>query len=159
MRLLLTLLVRDEEDILRANLEYHLGQGVDFVLATDNGSVDGTVRILEEYERLGVLRLIHEPRDDYSQARWVTRMARLACIDHDADWIINSDADEFWWTGSRRLNDILGASRAGALALQRGQLRTSALGPPRPSGQPGHDDLPSRAPRRAKGCKAPGRER
>jgi len=109
MRLVLTLLVRDEEDILRANLEYHLSQGVDFVLVTDNGSVDRTVGILEEYERLGVVRLIHEPSDDYSQARWVTRMARLACIDHEADWIINGDADEFWWSETGTLKSVLEA--------------------------------------------------
>lgn len=109
MRLVLTLLVRDEEDILRANLEYHLSQGVDFVLVTDNGSVDRTVGILEEYERLGVVRLLHESSDDYLQARWVTRMARLACIEHEADWIINSDADEFWWSDSGTLKSVLEA--------------------------------------------------
>ena len=42
MKLVMTLLVRDEEDILDANLRFHLDRGVDLVLVTDNGSVDGT---------------------------------------------------------------------------------------------------------------------
>ena len=30
MKLIMTMLVRDEEDVLRANIEFHLAQGVDF---------------------------------------------------------------------------------------------------------------------------------
>ena len=93
----MTLLVRDEEDIVRDNIEYHLSRGVDLIIATDNRSVDATASILREYERAGVLRYIYEPGDDYSQDLWVTRMARLACVDHGADWVIHCDADEFWW--------------------------------------------------------------
>ena len=96
MKLVMTLLVRDEEDIVRENLDFHLSQGVDRVIVTDNGSEDGTVEILREYEDRGVVRLVLEPADDYSQGRWVTRMARLAAGE-GADWVINNDADEFWW--------------------------------------------------------------
>ena len=93
----MTLLVRDERDIVRENLDFHLAQGVDRVIVTDNGSVDGTAEILREYEEQGAARVIHEPSDDYSQGRWVTRMARLAASEEGADWVINNDADEFWW--------------------------------------------------------------
>ena len=97
MKLVMTLLVRDEERILRANIDFHLAQGVDFIIATDNLSVDGTRDILREYEAKGVLHYLFEAQDDYSQHAWVTRMARMACTDFAADWVINNDADEFWW--------------------------------------------------------------
>jgi glycosyltransferase involved in cell wall biosynthesis len=97
MKLVMTLLVRDEQDIVAENLDFHLAQGVDEVIVTDNGSEDATLDILSEYEARGVVRVIHEPSDDYSQGKWVTRMARMAASDLGADWVINSDVDEFWW--------------------------------------------------------------
>jgi hypothetical protein len=106
----MTLLVRDEADVVDANLRYHLNQGVDFVVATDNGSVDGTVEVLREYERRGHLHLISEPGEGvwYRQASWVTRMARLAATEFGAEWVINNDADEFWWPLEGNLKDALG---------------------------------------------------
>ena len=89
-----------------ANIAYHLGAGVDFVVATDNGSTDGTLEILERYEREGVLHLIREPSTDFRQGEWVTRMARLAA-DRGADWVINADADEFWWPRAGNLKEVL----------------------------------------------------
>src|SRR5436309_2568868 len=109
MKLVMTLLVRDEEDILRDNLDFHLAQGVDEVIVTDNGSEDSTVEILREYEARGVVRVLLEPTDDYSQWRWVTRMARLAATEHDADWVINNDADEFWWPREDGLKSVFEA--------------------------------------------------
>ena len=103
MKLIMTLLVRDEQDIIRENIEFHLAQGVDFFIATDNRSVDETTNILKEYEAKGLLHYIYEGNDDYNQHAWVTRMARMAYTEHDADWVINNDADEFWWPISGNL--------------------------------------------------------
>jgi hypothetical protein len=97
MKIVMTLLLRDEEDILRANIEFHRAMGVDFFIATDNKSVDATAKILKEYERQGLVHYIYEGADDYSQTEWVTKMARLAASEFDATWVINNDADEFWW--------------------------------------------------------------
>ncbi len=107
--LVMTLLVRNEEDILAYNLEYHLAKGVDFVIATDNLSTDGTIDILHEYQKLKVLHIIHEHEDTYSQHKWVTRMARMASTEYQADWVINNDADEFWWLDETSIKDYLTA--------------------------------------------------
>lgn len=106
MKLALTLLAKNEVDVIDANVSYHLSAGVDFIVATDNGSTDGTLDILERYEELGVLELIREPSPDFQQGAWVTRMARLAA-ERGADWVINADADEFWWPRAGNLKEAL----------------------------------------------------
>jgi Glycosyl transferase family 2 len=112
VKLVLTLLARDEADVVDAQLAFHLNAGVDFVVATDNGSRDGTTEILESYARGGHLHLLRESSDAFDQSAWVTRMARLAATEFGADWIVNSDADEFWWPRGGDLKEVLSATPA-----------------------------------------------
>ena len=84
MTLVMTLLARDEIDIVDSWLAFHLNAGVDFVIATDNRSQDGTTEVLEEYARSGHVHLIREPGEDLRQDEWVTRMARLAATEYSA---------------------------------------------------------------------------
>jgi len=105
----MTLLVRDEADVIDANLSFHLNAGVDFVLATDHRSRDGTTEILERCEREGYARVLREEREEYLDAEWRTRMARMAATEYAADWVFNADADEFWWPRSGSLKEVLGA--------------------------------------------------
>jgi hypothetical protein len=94
----MALKVRDEADVLEANLRFHHALGVNHFVVTDNGSTDATPEILGRYADAGLAHVINEPSTDYSQrgAEWLTRMARLAATDLDADWVIHTDADEFW---------------------------------------------------------------
>lgn len=116
-RIVMTLLARDEEDIVGYNIAYHLAQGVDFVIAMDNGSLDRTPALLERFARLGKLHLIHEPRHIHDQSTWVTGMARMAASRFDADWVINNDADEFWIAPGTSLRAALAAVPADVPSL------------------------------------------
>jgi hypothetical protein len=108
-RIVMTLLCRDEEDIIGYNIAYHLAQGVDFIIATDNASKDRTPLVLDRFARMGKLHLIHEPSLTHDQAIWVTRMAQMAARKFDADWVINNDADEFWLSREGTLRAALEA--------------------------------------------------
>ena len=127
-RLVMTLLVRNEEDIVRHTIDFHLSRGVDFIIATDNGSTDSTRDILKEYEAKGLLHLIDEGTHTHSQAEWNNRMARIAREEYGADYLFHCDADEFWHprTGnlkdeiSRRPEDILIVDVVNVLLSDRG---------------------------------------
>ena len=106
-RLVMTLLVRNEVDVIEGNLRFHLDHGVDFIVVTDNGSSDGTTEILEEYVKKGVVHLIHEPSRVFHQTAWVNKMGQLACHQFNADLIFHADADELWQPGSGSLKTEL----------------------------------------------------
>ena len=119
MRLVTTLMVRDEADIVGAMLTHQREQGIDHVVVTDNASVDGTVDILREFERDGFITLWHDPEHRKQQYRVVTRMARYAATELRADWVINADADEFLVARdpARTVRDVLSATPATADVL------------------------------------------
>lgn len=95
MIIALTLMVRDEADIIVPMIEHHLAQGFDHILVTDNASVDGTAEILQEYADRGLIHLSHDPVHRKQQGVRVTEMARRARTEFAADWVVNGDADEF----------------------------------------------------------------
>jgi hypothetical protein len=131
MKLVMTLLVRNEVDVIETNLEYHLAQGVDFVIVTDHGSEDGTSEILREYERMGVAKVIRDEEEGHHQSNRVTRMAEIARLGHGADWVIHNDADEFWWPLVGDLRDVFSSvpSQFGQIKVKRRNFR------PEPDGE------------------------
>ena len=101
MKLVQTLVVRDEADIVDDQIAYHLNAGVDFVIASDHEST----RRHDRDSRVVRPRRCPPPDPVHGEMRdgpWRTRMARLAATEHGADWVINTDADEFWMPDGRR---------------------------------------------------------
>ena len=108
-RVIMTLLVKNEADKLEQNLLFHHEMGVDGFIVTDNGSSDTTPNILRTYKEKGwILDIIEEPSTGYEQKKWVDRMVMMAIKKHNADWIINADADELWYAPSGSLKTELG---------------------------------------------------
>ena len=92
----------NEEDIIGQAVGDLIGQGIQVYLL-DHGSSDGTVRSVEPYLDTGLLRIERFPADNspadpdgerFALARVIARKQQLAG-ELDADWFINSDADEF----------------------------------------------------------------
>jgi hypothetical protein len=110
MKLVMTLRTRDQADVVRALIDYHLHAGVDFIVATDHRSRDGTVEILREYARAGVLYLTEEHGAEVRGQEWRTRMARMAATELGADWVFSCDGDEFWWPRAASLKHALVAT-------------------------------------------------
>lgn len=128
MPLIMTLLVRDEADVVERNIEYHLSRGVSHILATDNLSEDGTTEILLKYQRLGLLTYYRETANTHDQAKWVTRMAWEASSKFPSSIVFHVDADEFWWPEGDTLPLLLNAAFAGFHGI--GQVsRVNYLGP------------------------------
>jgi hypothetical protein len=133
MRLVMTLKVRDEADVLEDNLRCHRALGVDFFVVTDNGSVDGTSEILDRYAKAGLAHVIRIEtgtlRDD--EEDWTTRMARLAATDFEADWVFHDDADELWWPVQGTLKEAFESipERYGSVVAPRAEFVARPDGP------------------------------
>ncbi len=118
-KLIMTLLVKDEADMLEENLLFHHSMGVDGFIVTDNNSTDRTPEIIRKYKEKGwILEALSETGTNYAQKKWVDRMIWLAKTRYKADWIINSDADEMWYAPSGNLKDELITTKANVLVCE-----------------------------------------
>lgn len=105
-KLAAVMIVRNEESLLRVNLDYHRSLGVDEFWVTDNGSTDGTAAALESQAAAHGDVFWSSHPGPYDQGVLVSGQAHRA-IDGGATWIIPIDADEFWWPAAGDLRAIL----------------------------------------------------
>ncbi len=118
-RLIMTLLVKNEAEMLERNLQFHKLMGVDGFIVTDNNSTDDTPAILKRYKERGwILEIINETATDYEQKKWVDRMIGLARSRYKADWVVNADADEFWYSPKGSLKTEVLETKANVLACK-----------------------------------------
>ena len=116
MKVFGVMLIRDEADIIRLNIEYHLALGIDRLLIVDNGSSDGTQDELSDLSRGGAIEWSEDP-GPYFQPEITTRLAQWA-IQQGADWVLPIDADEFFYAPDGDFRGVLRRSTAGALGVE-----------------------------------------
>lgn len=116
-RLIMTILVKNEQDIIASNIRTHASLGVDAFVVMDNNSSDRTREILEALQKEFEITIIDE-KGIYDQAKWMLSLAKEA-KNLGADWVINNDADEFWIpTNEKNIKENL-AFKGSVLTVQR----------------------------------------
>ncbi|MFC1527265.1 glycosyltransferase family 2 protein [Candidatus Neomarinimicrobiota bacterium] len=96
IKLGMTLLVKNEADIIEMNINNHLNQGVDIIVALDDNSTDRTPIILKNLADKGLLYLVDYPKTKYTHAGMVNYLGNIATSKYKADLIFHCDADELW---------------------------------------------------------------
>ena len=127
----MTLSAPGASDALDAHISYHLNAGVDAVIAAVDAPSDEVSSVLDSYVRGGRVHVVHN-EGGWPADEWRARLARIAGTEYGADWIIDSDTDEFWWPRAESLADALLAipPRYGVVqALVRRFLPASDDGP------------------------------
>jgi glycosyltransferase involved in cell wall biosynthesis len=95
MRVVAITRIRDEDDIVEAFVR-HTAPFVAHHIFMDDGSVDRTQDILRALKAEGYpLTVLQSQAVTFNESDALTIMYRLACLAHQADWVLCLDADEF----------------------------------------------------------------
>jgi glycosyltransferase involved in cell wall biosynthesis len=143
MKIVATLDVKDEVELIEKNIGHLRAIGVDHIIACDFSSTDGSYELLQAHrsdEDFWVLRLDDQIADEFQTwARTLIALVKSA----KADWAIFLDADEFWIPASGSLKDCAALPSADVVSLDRYNVPLSPDGPMMPDElrPPRYEDL------------------
>jgi len=124
----MTILVKNEADIIAHNIKFHAKVGVNGFCIMDNGSTDGTLDIIHTLMKSYDIKLISNPENNYQQSKWMTGLAKLAKKEMAADFVISNDADEFWLPDENmQFSDILFRSDSVVTVSRQNMLFTEDI--------------------------------
>jgi hypothetical protein len=87
--------VRNEQDYLDFNINYHLQLGFDALFIVDHCSEDSTREILETYSDDDRVIVFHETDPIFDHARIINKLLNFANQHFEINWFYLLDADEF----------------------------------------------------------------
>ncbi len=97
MKIAICMTVRNEYDRIKDNILYHINKhGVDFIFIIDNGSNDGTYKLVKELNDPRVIIKRTEPNFGFHQGIILSKA--FSELSQHYDWILPTDADEYWVT-------------------------------------------------------------
>jgi glycosyltransferase involved in cell wall biosynthesis len=96
IKLAMAMQVKDERDIVELNIRYHALKGCSAFFVMDNNSTDGTREILESLKTEFEIYLYSDFNMNFSQSKNMTFLTNEA-RKKGFDWVIENDADEFWY--------------------------------------------------------------
>jgi len=97
IKLAVAMQVKDEIDILELNIRYHHKKNCMAFFIMDNGSTDGTLEVLKKLKSEFNIYIYED-----STLSFIDSSKNMTFLTHEArkngyDWVIENDADEFWF--------------------------------------------------------------
>ena len=118
MRIAANLNVLDEVEFIETCIQHLRSIGVDLIVLTDIGSIDGTADRLEKFAGDPDIRII---RIDREEDPWgfPARMYQKTIAEFEVDRVLFLDADEFWIPKSGNIKATSSLAEADALTVRR----------------------------------------
>jgi hypothetical protein len=102
-----TIVARGEDELVAAQLAFHLAAGAENVLVAPGGAVASPPAVLEHHREDARVHVVSEPADGEAEKR--TMMARRAATELGSAWVVHARPGEFWWPRSTSVADALAA--------------------------------------------------
>lgn len=111
--------IKDDVEIIKLNIDYHLNLGVKKIYILDFNSTDGTRAVLEEYKNNDCVDLTYINQDIYPHLHLQKEMRCRLYDDDDVDLILHLDADEFLFLNNYTFDEFISFIRTDITYIRR----------------------------------------
>jgi glycosyltransferase involved in cell wall biosynthesis len=138
--------VKDEVELIERTIAHLRTVGVDYIMACDMSSTDGTAEQLEKYrsDDFTIITLTNQALgvSGDKEDSWASHCLKR-CVEAPADWVIFLDADEFWLPASGSLKECATLHAADVLSVERFNVVLGPDGPlvPREMSPSNYDEI------------------